>query len=218
MRELFYKTSKEKVKRLHLPTGESPLAKKVCVNKDSEQSVAKRGLAFAASRGESVTRNINAVEEKVAHNPTTKLRNINLQENSIPSINKQFSQWNGPPLPRQLFPFYSIFQPPLTVVPIVNFSRPVVKTLSLLIEYNTGLIEKKQIPASQQSVGVTLPTATDDDVGKAVMENETLKKSCVANVLTELNTECSQLCSVNDPSMLRCKAESQIVNSNLPTL
>ena len=32
MRELFYKTSKEKVKRLHLPTGESPLAKKVCVN------------------------------------------------------------------------------------------------------------------------------------------------------------------------------------------
>ena len=30
MRELFYKTSKEKVKRLHLPTGESPLAKKVC--------------------------------------------------------------------------------------------------------------------------------------------------------------------------------------------
>ena len=214
MRELFCKTSKEKVKRLHLPTGESPLAKKVCVNKDSEQSapVAKRGLGFAASRGENVTRNINAVEEKVAHNPTTELRNINLQENSIPSINKQFSQWNGPPLPRQLFPFYSIFQPPLTVVPIVNFSRPVVKTLSLLIEYNTGLIEKKQIPASRQSVGLTLPTATDDNVGKAVMENETLKKSCVANVLTELNTECSQLCSVNDPSMLRCKAESQIVN------
>ena len=88
----------------------------------------------------------------------------------------------------------------------MNFSRPVVKTLSLLIEYNTGLIEKKQIP------GLTLPTATDDDVGKAVMENETLKKSCVANVLTELNTECSQLCSVNDPSMLRCKAESQVVN------
>ena len=27
-RELFYKTSKEKVKLLHLPTGESPLAKK----------------------------------------------------------------------------------------------------------------------------------------------------------------------------------------------
>ena len=84
MRELFYKTSKEKVKRLHLPTGESPLAKKVCVNKDSEQSVAKRGLAFAASRDENVTRNINAVEEKVAHNPTTDLRNINLQDNSIP--------------------------------------------------------------------------------------------------------------------------------------
>ena len=161
---------------------------------------------FAASRGENVTRNINAVEEKVAHNPTTELRNINLQENSIPSI--KFSQLNGPPLPRQLFPFYSIFQPPLTVIPIVKFSRLVVKTLSLLIEYNTGLIGKKQIPASQQSVGVTLPTATDDDVGKAVMENETLKKSCVANVLTELNTECSQLCSVNDPSMLRCKAES----------
>ena len=50
------------------------------------------------------------------------------------------------------------------------------------------------------------------------MENETLKKSCVAKVLTELNIECSQLCSVNDPSMLRCKAESQIVNLNLPTL
>ena len=46
-------------------------------------SVAKRGLVFAASRGENVTRNINAVEEKVAHNPTTELRNINLQENSI---------------------------------------------------------------------------------------------------------------------------------------
>ena len=94
MRELFYKTSKEKVKRLHLPTNESPLAKKVRVNKDSEQSapVAKRGLVFAASRGENVARNINAVEEKVAHNPTTELRNINLQENSIPSINKQFSQ------------------------------------------------------------------------------------------------------------------------------
>ena len=139
MRELFYKTSKEKVKRLYLPTGESPLAKKVCVNKDSEQSaaVANRGLVFAASRGENVTRNINAVEEKVAHNPTTQLRNINLQENSIPSINKQFSQWNGPPLPRQLFPFYSIFQPSLKVVPIVNFSRPVVKTLSLLIEIFT---------------------------------------------------------------------------------
>ena len=72
MRDLFYKTSKEKVKRIHLPTGESPLAKKVCVNKDSEQSapVAKRGLVFAASRGENVTRNINAVEKKVAHNPT----------------------------------------------------------------------------------------------------------------------------------------------------
>ena len=149
---------------------------------------------------------------KVAHNPTTLPRNISLQENSIPSINKQFSQWNGPPLPRQLFPFYSIFQPPLTVVPIANFSRPFVKTLSLLIEYNTGLIEKRQIPASRQSVGLTLPTATDDDVGKAVMENETLKNSCVANVLTELNTECSRLCSVNDPSMLRCKAESQIVH------
>ena len=149
MRELFYKTSKEKVKRLHLPTGEFPLAKKVCINKDSEQSapVAKRGLVFAASRGENLTGNINAVEEKVAHNPTTELRNINLQENLIPSINKQFSQRNGPPLPRQLFPFHSIFQPPLTVVPIVNFSRPVAKTLSLLIEYNTGLIEKKQIPA-----------------------------------------------------------------------
>ena len=132
-RELFYKASKEKVKRLHLPTGESPLAKKVCVNKDSEQyaPLAKRWLVFAASRSENVTRNINAVEEKAAHNPTTELRNI---------INKQFSQWNGPPLPRQLFPLYSIFQPPLTVVPIVNFSRPVVKTLSLLIEYNTGLI------------------------------------------------------------------------------
>ena len=33
MRELFYKTSQEKVKRLHLPTSESPLAKKVCVLK-----------------------------------------------------------------------------------------------------------------------------------------------------------------------------------------
>ena len=94
----------------------------------------------------------------------------------------------------------------------MNFSRPVVKTLSLLIEYNTGLIGKKQIPASRQSVCLKLLTATDDDVAKAVMENETLKKSCVANVLPELNTECSQLCSVNDPSMLRCKAESQIVN------
>ena len=100
----------------------------------------------------------------------------------------------------------------------MNFSRPVVKILLLLIEYNTGLIEKKQIPASRQSVCLKLPTATDDDVAKAVMENETLKKSCVANVLPELNTECSQLCSVNDPSMLRCKAETQIVNFNLPTL
>ena len=120
------------------------MQKRVRVNKDSEQSppVAKRGLVFAASRGEIVTRNINAVEEKVKHNPTTA------------------------PLPRQLFPFYSIFQPSLTVVPIVNFSRPVVKTLSLLIEYNTGLIEKKQIPASRQSVGLTLPTATVDDDGK----------------------------------------------------
>ena len=36
MRELFYKTSEEKVKRLHLPTGESSLVKKVCVNKDSQ--------------------------------------------------------------------------------------------------------------------------------------------------------------------------------------
>ena len=174
MRELFYKTSKVKVERLHLPTGESPLAKKVCVKKDSAP-VAKRGLVFAASRGKNVTRNINAVEEKVAHNPTTELRNINLQENSIPSINKQFSQWNGPPLPRQLYPFYSIFQPTLTVVPILNFSRPVVKTLSLLIEYNTGLIEKKQIHAFRQSVCQKLPTATDDDVAKAVVENETQK-------------------------------------------
>lgn len=146
---------------------------------------------FAASSGENVTRNINAVEEKVAHNPTTELRNINLQENSIPSINKKFSQWNGPPLPRQLYPFYSIFQPTLTVVSILNFSQPVVKSLSLLIEYNNGLIEKKQIHASRQSVCQKLPTATDDDVAKAVMENEILKKSCVANVLTELNTECS---------------------------
>ena len=195
MRELLYRTSKEKVIRLHLPTGESPLAKKVWVNKDSEQSapVAKQRLVFAASRSEE-----------------TELRNTNLQENSIPSINKQFCQWNGPPLPQQLFPFYSIFQSPLTVVPVVNFSRPVVKTLSLLIEYNTGLIKKKQIPASQQSVGLTLPTATDDDDAKAVMENETLKKLCVANVLTELNTECSQLCSVNDPSMLRCKAKEKL--------
>ena len=107
---------------------------------------------FAASRGENVTRNINAVEEKVAQNPTIELRNINLQENSTPSINKQFSQGNGPPLPRQLFPFYSIFQPLLTVVPIVDFSRPFVKTLSLLIEYNIGLIsctfhlEPSQLP------------------------------------------------------------------------
>ena len=137
MRELFYKTSKEEVECLHLPTGESPLAKKVCVNKDSGQSapVPKRGLVFATSRGENVTRNINAMEVKVVHNPTTELTNINLQENSIPS-----SQWNALPLPRQLYPFYSILQPPLTVVPIVNFSRPVVKTLSLLIEYNTGFI------------------------------------------------------------------------------
>ena len=89
------------------------------------------------------------------------------------------------------------FQPPLTVVPIVNFSWQVVKTLSLLIDYNTGLIE---IPASRQSVGLKLPTATDEDVAKAVMEDETLKKSCVTNVLTELNNGCSQLCSVNDPS------------------
>ena len=160
------------MKRLHLPTGESPLAKKVCVNKDSEQSapVAKRGLVFAASRCENVTRNINAVEEKVAHNPTTELRNINGCQKT--QSDKQFSQWNGPPLPRQLFPFYSIFQPLLTVLHIVNFSRPVFKNLSLLIEYNTGLIEKKQILASRRSVGLTLPTATDDDVGKAVMENE----------------------------------------------
>ena len=72
MRELFYKPSKERVKRLHLPTGKSPIAKKVCVYKESEQfvPVAKRGLVFAASRGENVTRNINAVEKKVAHNPT----------------------------------------------------------------------------------------------------------------------------------------------------
>ena len=144
------------------------MQKGVRVNRDSEQSppVTKRGLVFAASRGEIVTRNINAVEEKVKHNPTAELRNVNLQENSIPSINKQFSQCNGPPLPRQLFPFYSIFQPSLTVVPIVNFSRPVVKTLSLLIEYNTGLLEKKQIPASWQSVGLTIPKATVDNDGK----------------------------------------------------
>ena len=143
MRELFYKTSKEKVKRLHLPMGESPLAKKVCANKDSEQSapVAKRGLAFAASRGENVTRNINAVEEKVAHIPTSELRNINLQDNSIPSINKQFSQWNEPPPPRQLFQFYSIFQPPLTVVPIVNSSRPVVNLV-----YKYGIVFRKESP------------------------------------------------------------------------
>ena len=66
MRELFYKTSKEKVKRLHLPTGESPLAKKVCGNKDSEQSapVAKRGLVCATSRGENVTR---STEQKTGH-------------------------------------------------------------------------------------------------------------------------------------------------------
>ena len=64
MRGLFYKTSKEKVKHLHLPTGKSPFAKKVCVYKDSEQftPVAKRGLVFAASRGENVTRNINAMD------------------------------------------------------------------------------------------------------------------------------------------------------------
>ena len=125
---------------------------------------------FAASGGENVTRNINAVEEKVARNPTTELRNIN--GCNLTQWDKQFSQWNGPPLPRQLFPFYSIFQPPLTVVPIVDFSRPFVKTLSLLIEYNTGIIEKKQIPASRRSVGLTLPTARDADVGKAVMKNE----------------------------------------------
>ena len=132
----------------------------------------------------------------MAHNPTTELRNINLQENSIPSINNQFSQWNGPPLPRQLFPFYSIFQPPLTVVPIVNFSRPVVKTLSLLIEYNTGLIEKKQIPASRQSVGVTLPTATDDDVGKAVMENETQTPNCKFKFADFVNKELKERASL----------------------
>ena len=77
MRELFYKTSKVNLERLHQPKGESPLAKKVCVNKDFEQSapVAKRGLVFAASRGENVTRNINAVEKTVARNPTTELNN-----------------------------------------------------------------------------------------------------------------------------------------------
>ena len=76
----------------------------------------------------------------------------------------------------------------------MNFCWLVVKTL---IEYNIRRIEKKQIPVSP----LKFPSATDDNVAKAVMENETLKKLCVANVLTEVNTECSQLCSVNDPSM-----------------
>ena len=95
MRELFYKTTKEKVKRLHLPTGESPLAKKVCVNKASEQSapVAKRGLVFAASRGENVTRNIKKNTQSKNLTQLCNLVYVNTDHSSIQCASSMTTQW-----------------------------------------------------------------------------------------------------------------------------
>ena len=94
MRELSYKTTKEKAKRLHLPTGESQLAKKVCVNKDSEQSapVAKRGLVFAASRGENVTRHIKKNTQSKNLTQLCNLVYVNTNHSSIQCASSMATQ------------------------------------------------------------------------------------------------------------------------------
>ena len=76
--------------------GESLPAKKASVNKEQAAPVAKRGLALTASSDENITRNINAMEEKAADNPTTEPRNkylLLVNARKMSSLNGSKLQW-----------------------------------------------------------------------------------------------------------------------------
>ena len=90
--------------------------------------------------------------------------------------------------------------------------QPVVKRLSVLTEYTTGFTETKEIAASRQSIALTLAKGSDEDVAKAVTKNDTVKRSCIANILNELSDQCSELCRLNNSSMLRSKTVCDIVS------
>lgn len=114
MREVFMKMNQEKTKRFHMPTGESPQPKKA-FSKDQQPPVAKRGLAFSASRDENSARNTDAIEkEKKTETNPPDTRNhdrqemVHLEDNANdsvspicrpgPVINEHFGQSQGPPL------------------------------------------------------------------------------------------------------------------------
>ena len=44
------------------------------------------------------------------------------------------------------------------------------------------------------------------------MENDAVKGSCIANILNELSDQCSELCRLNNSSMLRSKTVRDIVS------
>jgi len=132
------------------------------------------------------------------------------------SINERFGQLSQRLSHRQLFPFYRVFQPPLLPLPtqFMNLSpQPVVKRLSVLTEYTTGFTETNwEIAASRQSIALTLAKGSDEDVAKAVTENDAVKRSCIANILNELSDQCSELCRLNNSSMLGSKIVRDIVS------
>lgn len=231
MRESFINTNKEKTKRLRLPTGESPQPKKTCVQGQRE-TVVKRGLTFSNSEKENSSHNDVAPVEKektdkagIPSNPRTNNQLHGMGEDntdniirSYPvyrSINERFGQLSQPLPHRQLFPFYRVFQPPLLPLPtqFMNLRpQPVVKRLSVLTEYTTGFTETKEIAASRQSIALTLAKGSDEDVAKVVMGNDAVKRSCIANILNELSDQCSELCRLNNSSMLRSKTVRDIVS------
>ena len=108
------KMNQEKTKRFHMPTGKSPQPKKA-FSKDQQPPVAKRGLAFSASRDENSARNTDAIEkEKKTETNPPDTRNhdrqemVHLEDNANdsvspicrpgPVINEHFGQSQGPPL------------------------------------------------------------------------------------------------------------------------
>lgn len=100
--------------------------------------------------------------------------------------------------------------------PLVQFwnnpSTEQVESLTVTIKYKTGVNETLKFNETRKSIGFSLLKGSDDDVAKTIMKDTAIKRSCTNSLLTELKDQCSGLCRLNNPSMLRSKKVQDIIS------
>ena len=69
-----------------------------------------------------------------------------------------------------------------------------VKSLTVIIESKTGFKETTKLNGTRNGIGFSLLKGSDDDVAKAIMKDNSIKQSCITNLLAELKDQCRELC------------------------